>query len=47
MDTIKKSVAGSCVFVVVVGAVYVTLARLDHHHHPADDLAVSALEADR
>lgn len=45
MDIIKKSVAGSCVFV-VVGAVCVTLARLDHHHHPADDLASSAPEAD-
>lgn len=31
---------------IVAGAVYVTLARLNHHHHPADDLAVPAPEAD-
>lgn len=43
VDVIKKSVACSCLF----GAVLVTLARLDHHHHPADDVAISAPEADR
>lgn len=46
VDIIEMSVAGSCLLV-AVGAVLVTLARLDHHHHPADDLAVSASEAHR
>lgn len=32
---------------VAAGAVLITPARLDHHHHPADDLAVSASEAHR
>lgn len=42
VDIIKKSVTRSCLF----GAVQVTLARLDQHHHPADDLPVPASELD-
>lgn len=39
---IKPEVGGS-----LSGADWVTLTRLNHHHHPADDLAVFAQEADR
>lgn len=46
LDIVKQSVVGSCL-PVAPGAVLITLARLNHHHHPADHSAISASEAHR
>lgn len=46
VDIIKKSIAASCLFI-IVRAVKATLARLNHHHHPACDISICASEADR
>lgn len=45
-NVLYESVVGSSLFL-DSGAVLVTPARLDHHHHPADDLAILAPKAHR
>lgn len=47
MDIVKESVSGVCLLVVVAGTAQVTLTGLNHHHHPADQFAVSAPETNR
>lgn len=45
VDVIERSVELRCLFS-VVGAVEITLARLDRHHHPPEGLSVFAPKMD-